>query len=101
MKPANPSRHNLAHKKSVQSVKPSAREKVCVNPKSHFKNICEQAWRRAGGPSPKFIDMGQIDMRTKKFPEHTKRKVATTPKSDKSPKSPPPSPASQNTKISP
>jgi hypothetical protein len=87
MKPANPSRHNLAHKKSVQSVKPSVREKVWVNPKSHFKNICEQAWRRAGAPSPKFIDMGQIDMRKKKLPERAKRKAVTTPKSGTSTKS--------------
>ena len=87
MKPANPSRHNPTRKKAVQSVKPPAREKVWVNPKSHFKNICEQAWRLAGAPSPKFIDMGQIDMRTKKFPERAKSKAAAARKSGTSTKS--------------
>ena len=81
MKPANPSRHHPTQKKAVQSIKPPAREKVWVNPKSHFKNICEQAWRRAGAPSPKFIDMEQIDMRTKKLPERAESKAAAAHKS--------------------
>ena len=76
MKPANPSRHHPAQKKAVQSIKPPPSEKVWVNPKSHFKNFCEQAWRRAEAPSPKFIDMGQIDMRTKKLPERAESKTA-------------------------
>ena len=80
MKPANPSRHHPAQKKAVQSIKPP-REKVWVNPKSHFKNFCEQAWRRAEAPSPKFIDMGQIDMRTKKLPERAESKTAAAHKS--------------------
>ena len=87
MKPANPSRHHPAQKKAVQSIKPPAREKVWVNPKSHFKNICEQAWKHAEAPSPKFIDISQIDMRTKKPPERVKSKAAVADKSRTSTKS--------------
>ena len=89
MKPANPSRHNPTRKKTVQSVKPPAREKVWVNPKSHFKNICEQAWKRAEAPSPKFIALSQIDMRAKKPPERAKANAAAAGKSSTSSKSRP------------
>jgi hypothetical protein len=84
--PHGPSPPDPAQKKAVQRVKPPACGKVWVNPKSHFKNICEQAWKPAGVPSPKFVDMGQIDMRTKKPPERAMTKAAV-PKSGISAKS--------------
>jgi hypothetical protein len=76
MKPGNPSRDNPPRKKAVPSVKLPCRDKVWVNPKSYVKNICEQAWKPAGAPSPKFVDMSQIDMRRKKPPESVKIKAA-------------------------
>lgn len=68
MKSGRPSRANPAQKKAVQSERQPARDKVWVNPKSTFKNFCEQAWKRAEAPSPKFIEMSQIDMRRKPPP---------------------------------
>ena len=79
MKPGNPSRDNPPRKKAVQSVKLPCRDKVWVNPKSYVKNLCEQAWKPAGAPSPKFVDMSQIDMRRKKPPESVKTKAAAAP----------------------
>jgi hypothetical protein len=76
MKPGNRSRDNPPRKKAVQSMKLPCRDKVWVNPKSYVKNICEQAWKPAGAPSPKFVDMSQIDMRRKKPPESVKIKAA-------------------------
>jgi hypothetical protein len=77
MKSGAPSRSNSIQKKAAHSEKGPARAKVWVNPKSHFKNFSEQAWKRAEVRSPKFMDIGQIDMRTKTSPpEPPKAKVA-------------------------
>ena len=84
MKPGNSSPDNPPRKKAVQSVKLPCRDKVWVNPKSYFKNICEQAWKPAEVPSPKFVDINQIDMRKKKPPESVRAKAAAAGSSDAS-----------------
>ncbi len=87
MKPRRTSPPVTPQKKPEPIVKHAGRGKVWVNPKSHFKNLCEQAWGRAGAPSPKFIDMDQIDMRTRKLTEHPRAKAAAAGKSRSSTKS--------------
>lgn len=86
MKPRNPSRCDSTKKKPVQSVKQPARGKVWVNPKSHFKNYCKNAWKRAEVPSPKFIEISQIDMRAKTPSERPMAKTAAAGKSGTSSK---------------
>ncbi len=87
MKPRRTFPPMTPQKKLEPIVKHAGHGKVWINPKSHFKNLCEQAWGRARAPSPKFIDMDQIDMREKKLPEHPKTKAAAAGKSRSSTKS--------------
>lgn len=89
MKPRGPSHADPTQKKTVQSVDQADCGKVWVNPKSNLKIICQQAWSNAEVPSPKFIDIGQIDLRTKTPPERPKAKAAAAGvKSHTSTKSP-------------
>lgn len=76
MKRRRPPHPNPTKKRAEQSVKQPGCAKVWVNPKSHLKITCERAWSEAGVPSPKFIDMSQIDMRTKKILARPKAKAA-------------------------
>lgn len=87
MKSGHPSRAKPAQKKAVQSGKQPARDKVWVNPKSAFKNFCEQAWKRAEVPSPKFVEMSQIDLRMKPLPAPLKAKAVAAVQSGASTKS--------------
>jgi len=75
MKPRGSSRPDPTQKKTAQFLKTPGGGKVWVNPKSHLKITCAEAWSQAEVPSPKFIDMGQIDMRAKKPPERPKGKA--------------------------
>lgn len=76
MKSGHPSRAKPAQKKAVPSEKQPARDKVWVNPKSALKSFCKQAWKRAEVPSPKFMEMSQIDLRRKPLPAPLKAKAA-------------------------
>ncbi|MGZ4899984.1 MAG: hypothetical protein ACXV8X_10040 [Candidatus Angelobacter sp.] len=76
MKPRSRSRSGRTEKKAEPSVKQAECGKVWVNPKSPLKLTCERAWSEAEVPSPKFIDMRQIDLRAKKPPELLKAKAA-------------------------
>lgn len=88
MRPADRSGPNPIQKKAAQSAKQEGCAKVWVNPKSTVKNRCEQAWSQAEAPSPKFIDMDQIDLRTRKPRERAKPQTAASSKARASPKSP-------------
>ena len=87
MKSGHPSRANPAQKKAVHPEKQPARDKVWVNPKSTFKKFCEQAWKRAEVPSPKFIEMSQIDLRRNPPPAQLKVKAAVAGQTGTSSKS--------------
>ncbi|HXA86861.1 MAG TPA: hypothetical protein VNZ47_17380 [Candidatus Dormibacteraeota bacterium] len=76
MKPRGSSHPDSTQRKAAKTLNPPGSGKVWVNPKSHLKITCAEAWSQAEVPSPKFIDMGQIDMRTKKPPEGPKAKAA-------------------------
>jgi len=90
MKPRSPAYPNRTKKKAEQAVKQPGRGKVWVNPKSPLKNQCEHAWSEAEVPSPKFIDMGQIDLRTKTVPKPAMVKAAAAGKPRTSTKAPRP-----------
>lgn len=75
-------------KKGEQPVRQPGSGKVWVNPRSNFKVTCARAWKEAEAPSPKFIDMSSLDMRTKNPPEREKAKAAAASESRGSTKSP-------------
>jgi hypothetical protein len=85
-KPSHPDRRPSG--KVVHQEKPPGCSKVWVNPKAQFKNFSHQAWSEAEVPSPKFIDISDIDLRTMKPCERPKPKAAAGKSrgSSKSPK---------------
>ena len=76
-----------AQKNGEQPVRQPCSGKVWVNPSSNFKIACVRAWAAAEAPSPKFIDMNKLDMRTKR-PAERKAKAAAAGKSRNPAKSP-------------
>lgn len=88
MKRRSPPPPNPTPKKREQPVRQPGGGKVWVNPKSNFKVTCARAWKEAEVPSPKFIDMNNLDMRTKNPPERQKAKAAAAGRSRNSTKTP-------------
>jgi len=88
MKRRSPPPPNPTSKKGEQAVRKPGSGKVWVNPKATFKVTCARAWKEAEVPSPKFIDMNNLDMRTKNPPERQKAKAAAAGKARNSTKSP-------------
>lgn len=88
MKPRRPSHSDHPPGKTVHNAKPPGCGKVWVNPKSCFKTLSQQAWSHAEVPSPKFIDISQLDLRGVKPSVRAKAKAAAGKSrgSSKSPK---------------
>jgi hypothetical protein len=87
MKPRRPSHPDQPPEKTVLDAKPPGCGKVWVNPKSYFKTLSQQAWSHAEVPSPKFIDISQLDLRGVKRSERAIAKAAGKSQgSSKSPK---------------